>query len=66
MDATIEIGLFEYGPRGLRLLGRSSDAELVDLVRDHLAQRLRAGTLPNEHAPLHVVEGDGGDTGQSA
>ena len=64
MDATIEIGLFEYGPRGLRLLGRSSDAELVELVRDHFAQRLRAGTSPDVHAPLHAVEGDGGNPRQ--
>ena len=36
------IGLFEQGEYGTRLLGRSRDPELVELVRENIAALIRA------------------------
>lgn len=51
----LEVALLEWGEGqgGVRLLGRSGDPELVDLVRQHLAERLApaASRAPTNRPP---------------
>ena len=66
----VEVALLEwaYERGGVRLLGRSSDPELVEAVREHLVQQLgseRQGG-PAALRLLRPVPEDGDDTGESS
>ena len=55
---TMEVALLQWGDgnSGVRLLGRSTASELVDLVRQHLVEELETGLSEREARPsLHLV-----------
>lgn len=53
---SLVIGLFEQGSWGARLLGRSRDPELVELVQERLAVSARAELRDIEsQAPPRIV-----------
>jgi hypothetical protein len=54
MSSSIEIGMFECTPEGVRLLARSSDPELIGAVRERLVARLAESGVPTS-GPLGVV-----------
>ncbi len=55
-SVALEVALLEWqnGGEGLRLLGRSSDPNLVEAVREHLLGRLGAES-PSKRSKLHLL-----------
>jgi hypothetical protein len=52
---TIEVALIDSDARrGVRLLGRSADSDLVEAVREHLVDQLQRRT-DSEPPQLHLV-----------
>ena len=62
---TVEIALLEWGDRsgGIRLLGRSTAPDLVELVRHHLVSELQSERPPRAVGPLLRVVDTGSDAG---
>jgi hypothetical protein len=49
-----EVGLFELGPEGVRLVGRTTAPDLVEVVRGQLV-RDRAQEIERLTSPLRLV-----------
>ena len=59
----LEVALLEWGEEsgGVRMLGRSTDPALVEVVREHLTRRLSPYTPGDSRVPIRLVSNPNGE-----